>query len=190
MYSKFSEITGAFEPKLWVPFTDEVEEGNFTSVYNSTLPLILSRHINIYLNGGTVQNCLYYKATSVSDTRCSYKYNFACEFEMRPMLKLKGLCDQSDLDLLYAPVNKNGQIEYQGYLASQISFNITDRRWSLRRRGELVAVSNQASSLLLGVSNWTVVGDVGCSIEDSGVPLSLTACTVQQFNCDDGGCIR
>jgi hypothetical protein len=35
---------------------------------------------------------------------CSYIMNFLCDFPQRPLLRLRGLCAGSDLDVLYYPV--------------------------------------------------------------------------------------
>jgi hypothetical protein len=73
---------------------------------------------------------------------CSNSLNFICQFPQRPLLRLRGLCAASDLDVLYYPTfisatgsaagEDSGEFIWAGAGGTYIRYNQTALLWTAR----------------------------------------------------------
>ena len=119
-----------------------------------------------------------------------------CEKETQPMVRLRGLCRDSDLTNLFTPVNdEKSALGYVGLSqTTSITYNASTFMWVTSNMGWSDVVATNPSSLasgLLGTSEWIVHNDSRkCSPNASyKILLTLTACQQHQFTCVDANCI-
>jgi Neurotransmitter-gated ion-channel ligand binding domain/Low-density lipoprotein receptor domain class A len=135
--------------------------------------------------------CVLYGRRGYSDQSCSVERSFMCHIN-RTYLYMRGLCKKSALDKSYTPSLKLKDFAWIGSHGTIIKYNNAEHRWEAKIIGSDVWATSEASyeSLVIGTHDWTVHNDRQCRAQNSStVRLSLTACTEEQFNCDDGNCI-
>ena len=121
-----------------------------------------------------------------------------CSYPTQPLLRLRGLCSTSLLNLnIFTPKQLPGNpsnMILMGKTTIRIEYNDTTSQWILTDAGsELNAVSRATKlSYLLGKHEWTFSND---SFEcHEGKPyktvLKLTGCAKEEFTCDDGQCVK
>ena len=119
-----------------------------------------------------------------------------CEKPTQPIVRLRGLCRDSDLTNLFTPINdEKSALGYVGLSqTTSISYNASTFLWVTNNMGWSGVVATNPSSLasgLLGTSEWTVYNDSRkCSPNASyKILLTLTACQEHEFTCVDANCI-
>ena len=116
-----------------------------------------------------------------------------CFFEQRPYLTLRGLCIDSNIDLLYLPRNNpaDGTISYYGMVRSFGHF--AEEQWRIETSFPNTTATTFAANdgFMMGKHDWTIEGDsVKCSNGKTHArKLKLTGCVEGEFTCDDGQCI-
>jgi hypothetical protein len=139
--------------------------------------------------------CTFCCSENCYDKTCQKGMSSLCLFDgQRPILELRGLCNESVLDHLYYPASQSGDFFWIGATrGTVITYNQTTFQWMARLYGEpnIYAVAGVSfQSLLLGKSTWTVSNDRGCSSsKDFRVNVSLSSCKAHEFACDDGRCV-
>ena len=131
---------------------------------------------------------------------CSADLNFICDFPQRPLLRLRGACNASFLDVLYYPLfvpdaadRKNGgELLWAGTSNTYIRYNQTALSWVARAAGSPGWAECRVGldRLVLGRQTWAVHDEQCYADSLASVQLSLTRCTDHEFNCDDGSCIQ
>jgi Neurotransmitter-gated ion-channel ligand binding domain len=141
------------------------------------------------------QSCVVYNDEGYDDEYCGTSHPFACQLEDWPQFRLRGLCSESSFDTVYFPFTLLGELVWIGSSPrgnTFIRFNQQSYRWESRVGGSDIWGYSQIGyeSLLLGTNIWTIFNDrqcgAGLSYEKN---LSLTFCSDDFFNCDDGGCL-
>jgi len=145
------------------------------------------------------QRCVIFDRTGYDDEYCHNQLPFACQLEQRYRHRLRGLCSESILDKVYFPDTLLGKLIWVGAGSNEnentfISFNSTAFRWEAQKAGSSAVwafAEADYESLLIGTYNWTVFNDQRCGSGRSSYSrqLSLTFCTDDEFNCDDGSCL-
>ena len=106
-------------------------------------------------NGGTSQNCAQISSSVLGyllDNYCTYTCSYLCEFQELGTLKLKGLCYDSVIDTVYSVVNDKTFIKYNGYIDTDIVYNMETQQWNIIYEEEIVGTSLASQeSLLLGI---------------------------------------
>ena len=187
----------------WIPVTDSKIEGEWVDYYTSD-PVNIMGVAAGDPNGGSVENCAIVVSVwgGWQDWEC--KVNSAsylmcvCQSEGQMFLTMRGLCPHSDIDKYFVPQNKkfDGQTLFRGLYRTIIEYHEEDHLWHLKVFGvksKTVATSYATKhSFLLGLSEWTVMGDnYKCN---KGMPyttlLKLTGCKETEFTCHDGQCVK
>ena len=113
-----------------------------------------------------------------------------CESTVQPILKLRGLCPQSNLDITYVPFNpKNGgKLIYIGLYGTVIEYDQESFAWIAKRHRDSETLTTaiaraSESSLLLGSYEWMIYNDTkDCSIDEAYSKIqTLSACGKNQF---------
>ena len=106
-------------------------------------------------NGGTSQNCAQISSSVLGyllDNYCTYTSSYLCEFQELGTLKLKGLCYDSVIDTVYSVVNDKTFIKYNGYIDTDIVYNMETQQWNIIYEEEIVGTSLASQEfLLLGI---------------------------------------
>ena len=188
-------------PDIWLPITDIETEGVWKDFYddkaveNYTLPWIGSRP-----NGGRVQNCARVMDKEYwGDDYCVMdgeshgppKYSCLCSNEKPPILKLRGLCPQSVLNMHYQPMNDWHDIRKLTFQGIYVTIAY-DGTWKLKATKYNLTGFSKAphASFALGKHNWTIIGDKGChNGEPYTTELKMSTCSEEEFTCDSGQCV-
>lgn len=85
-------------------------------------------------NGGDLQDCTTYDVNNGKfyDDTCSYKSCFVCSWKNNPIVTLKGLCQNSDIDQNYIVLPQhifNGRAYFLGFGRNSIIFDKKSRSW-------------------------------------------------------------
>ena len=134
-----------------------------------------------------------------------------CSFSERPILTLRGLCVDSNIDLLYLPQNNpgTGTITFYGLVRSIGHYKNDQWRIETSFPNTTAATFAPSDTFLMGKQAnkrennenknkhdwnqvWTIEGDsVRCNNGLSHTrSLKLTGCLDGEFTCDDGQCIK
>ena len=152
-------------------------------------------------NGKRYENCavVYVNKNGMYDNSCdsnTMKRNCICKTETVPILKLRGLCKNSDFDSLFTVKNdaNNGQLTFYGATTSKLWYDEQILAWKGVNIDAPVTIINEApkKSFLLGKHMWKFLNDsVMCN---KGKPhtreLKMTGCKDDEFTCADGQCIK
>ena len=119
------------------------------------------------------------------------------------LIHLRGLCPSSvlrtkypDKGLLYTPTqhpSKPRQTSFVGGMSSKIHFH--QEKWRIEDTVHNATAETTASleDYALGKQEWLITGDdINCQKkgENYSTFLKLTGCSVGEFTCDDGECVR
>ena len=103
---------------LWTPLTDHSVEGKFVNLYDGSSPEFLPM-LKGQPNGNRDQNCLNmfmsFFPTPYTDIECSLKYFSVCQLTKSTLLQLRGLCQNSNLDTIYVPLNRDHAVMFSGW---------------------------------------------------------------------------
>ena len=142
---------GATSP-LWIPYTDQSKEGEFSNIYDTrivSLPWSPGQP-----NGEAQQNCASTSVVHtgyVVDVFCTKEVQAICEFTDAPSFKLKGLSLDSGIDTMYYMQNSDYLVEYIGYMDTILRFNSNTSNWSMYQKGKQIGqTSAHKEGLLLG----------------------------------------
>ena len=156
------------------------------------------------IESGLGINCLVWYTTGSEDTAwmeqscISYDLSCPCQYEQQPVLRLRGLCEDSLIyDYIFSPKQLPGfplELVLQGGLSLRIRYNDSSSQWVLSDSlSSVTAVTRAAKkSYVLGKHEWTVTGDVyDCH---KGEPyttyLKMSGCNPWgEFTCNDGQCV-
>jgi hypothetical protein len=188
VWDQASDITDLSNNKLWSAYLQVNEslqylDNNTNNVINPTL----------WLPGKyNSQPCVVHTREGYMDKMCNEEYPFMCHQNSKNYLHLRGLCQKSLLENSYMPSVHNNYFSWIGAFGTVIKYSNSRKLWEARVQGSEVWATSEASyeSLLLGFHEWTIHGDRQCLRQSSyKANLSLTVCTTDQFNCNDGSCI-
>ena len=184
----------------------EAQEGIWRDYYtglrlsNWTKPYYLSKKDE---SRGDTYNCMtsrqnYPWNVSWMEWECeSYHKACPCQFHVQPVLRLRGLCEDSVINSIFTlkqlPQDPDNMI-ILGSTTTRIMFNKKRNQWKLTdAKSDVTAISqSNRVSYLLGKHNWTVSNDVfECSNgQKYSTVLKLTGCKYDDFTCNNGQCIR
>ena len=132
------------------------------------------------------------------DTGCGDRYCVVCENKERPIMEIRGLCEESKMRRLFTPNNEGekGYLGYTGYSRCNIFYNTTTFEWMMLSLGEEERWSWATSkatreSALLGTHDWIIFNETRtCSGEfELHTRLSFSSCNSTEFSCDNGICV-
>jgi hypothetical protein len=129
----------------------------------------------------------------VKDCQSKLRANFQCNFHKRPILFLRGLCEDTNLDRSYYPDNRMGRFLWVGIKGTFIEYNHINNTWiaKVQNMKTWAFISSSIDSLLLGTHEWTIYNDVNCfPYQARKVKVNLSYCPTKMFSCDDGSCIN
>ena len=175
--------------KIWNPY--KLINGSYVSFYNHE-PIGKAMWEKGQPTGE--DECVYCGATGCRSRNCLIRdiANFQCTFEKAPILILRGLCSQTNLDTLYYPSIRLGQFMWVGLGGTFVRYNNFSNVWIAKTPNKKIWATIQASenSLLLGTHEWTLYNDQNCfpSVVNK-IRLNLSYCNNSLFNCGDGSCI-
>ena len=124
-----------------------------------------------------------------------YGNGCVCSKSQGTHVQLRGLCEDSSIDTLFAPMNEGWDVTkliLRGIKQTTIKFDPLPGVWMLTNAWtNTTGISNaQKVSFALGVHTWRITGDQHCH---DGQPytaqLKLTACKEDEFSCHDGLCV-
>jgi Low-density lipoprotein receptor domain class A len=140
-------------------------------------------------------DCVFCHDNGCSARDCLTKLaaHFQCSFKRRPILFLKGLCSNSNLDREYYPANRMGQFLWIGLSGSYIKYNQSTNIWVVKAQNvnTWAAVEARYDSLMLGTNVWTIHNDYNCfSSSMVKMRINLSFCSNSMFSCHDGNCTK
>ena len=185
--------------QIWLPIYDRETEGTWKDFYtgevlqNYSYPWFGSKS-----DGEETENCArLLNENSWGDKGCDDpNYACMCSHKSAQILRLRGLCPRSAVDVHYKQMNKQTDIrelKLQGLTHSSIEYSEEENIWRLNVIGSNVTGISTASSssFTLGKHNWTIKGDKGCRSGDTYITeLKMSGCEENEFTCDDGQCVR
>ncbi|KAK7073106.1 hypothetical protein SK128_019624 [Halocaridina rubra] len=188
---------------LWLGANDKDIEGQWVYTSNSQPLNWEGPWRGLGPNGGSVENCLVLLTGNFpaawSDIACLETYSFCvpCEFEKLSMLHLKGpsLCDNSPFNRQYFfGGEKNGRPFLAGLFHSDIYWDPLRESWMLQSLKEPKALASwkpkQIGLYPFGTNHWTMMGEECGILSNEVIPLTISACEIGQFTCNDGTCIN
>ena len=160
---------------FWLPYTDEDEEGVFRNIFTNSIFENLTSYASIgQPNGGRKENCLYWSPYGLWDMSCEVTNYFSlCKIpKNEPYLTLRGLCLESQIEILYTSGNNNGKFIWKGHRF--VSIQYTDR-WLLNSILNNVWAESEVpyDSLLIGTNQWVIHNDQKCANAIYTANLSL-----------------
>ena len=168
---------------IWIPYTDEKEEGVFVDLYsNATFQNIEEHFLPGQPNGGRTENCLI-EFKGMRDFNCVKDCFSLCKIpksnNSNSQLALRGLCQASQVETFYTAGNNEGKFIWNGYRLAVIQFS---DHWILNNILNNVWAESKApfNSLLIGTNTWTIHNDDRCSNEVYSANLSLRLLDIKQ----------
>ena len=184
--------------QIWLSIEDRDTEGTWKDFYTRE---VLQNYSHPWHgskpDGGEAENCArLLNKNSWGDRRCDYP-NFACmcSHKSSTILKLRGLCPGTAIDVHYKPMNKRRdirEITLQGLTDTSIEYLEEENIWMLDVINSNVTGTPSVSlaSFTIGKHNWTIKGDKGCGSGDSyTTELKMSGCQEGNFTCNDGQCV-
>ncbi len=102
-----------------------------------------------------------------------------------------GLCHKSSFDTKFSWDSQqlvNGRHSFNGFTDSYLTWDASNARWMLKVMSDSgVFATHNESDYPLGTRLWNITND-GCGVTGLAY-LSLSTCTEDHFNCNDGGCV-
>ena len=177
--TKFNELVNLEGKKkkkalsVWIPYTDEKDEGVFVDVYSASIFENIAEHfLPGQPNGARSENCLI-EFKGVRDFNCAKDCYSLCKVsKSKPLLLLRGLCLASQVERFYTAGNDDGQFIWKGHSLASIQY--TDN-WFQHNVLNNVWAESEASydSLLLGTNEWAIHNDNRCFKKVYNANLSL-----------------
>ncbi|KAK7084793.1 hypothetical protein SK128_007055 [Halocaridina rubra] len=130
---------------------------------------------------------------------CDLKMCPVCHFDRVVILRMRGLCEQSEFDRKYFVSYDQDSLSFSGLYYSKISKNPPNSSlvnsdygyWTLKRldKPHVVAILPMKSPIHypIGLNTWIIDNDV-CGQETAD--LMITSCQDYKFSCSDGTCIN
>ena len=187
---------------FWSPFIYQTK-GNFTDYYTGTA-MPSNMWVASQPNGGITQQCTEWDGNNpkgtLFDLPCVYlsqKLQCLCQFDESPILRLRGLCTESNIDTHFTLKTLNGSVAFMGLTGTVIRFLPTRKisKWTIAINLEKTNGTTSAieSSFSLGRQKWLIENDSPECHE--GEPytsqLKMSGCkTDGEFSCDDGQCVN
>ena len=144
-------------------------------------------------NGGRSEPCSSWAINGgkLFDAQCAFSpSNCMCKFESTPILKLRGLCKNTNVDTSYTVKNVNGNIVYFGVAGTRIEFS---GQWmiSVNMLNTSALTSADEESFVLGRHSWIFTDEsVKCKEQSPHTRgLKMTRCSEGEFTCGNGDCI-
>ena len=105
-----------------------------------------------------------------------------------------GMCERSAFDTFYHMDNdEKGLVTFYGFDSSIIRYDTKKRLWvlTIEHKPDILATcESELTSFVLGNHDWKVTNDFGCFAGGTEVKrISLSTCTLDQYTCNDGGCV-
>ena len=186
---------------FWSPFTYQAE-GNFSDYYTgSAMPRDL--WIVGQPNGGLEQQCTEWEGNNPSgtlfDVPCIYlaqKMNCLCQFVEGPILRIRGLCQASNIDTHVTLKSVNVSVIFMGLTDTVIRIlpTTTISKWTITINLKKTIATTPAieTSFILGGQKWNIENDSPACHE--GEPytsqLKMSSCNTDgEFSCNDGQCV-
>ena len=155
--------------ELWLPVQDKDIEGVWKDYYdgsileNYTIPWVGSKP-----DGGTLENCARLADLNKwGDINCDFPAACLCSQKPGTLLKLRGLCPNSAIDLYYKPMNNwrdSRKLRLQGLTHSTITYDKERKIWTIVVPGSDLNVTGMSrasfASFAMGKHNWTIEGDL------------------------------
>jgi hypothetical protein len=194
VWSRAKVVLSLTDEYMWSAYVrSKVNSSHF--VHNKTNEPIPAEMWKVGQPNSMSQHCVVYDGDGYDDEYCSSSHPFACQLVDWPQFRLRGLCSETSFDTVYFPFTLLGEYAWVGsspHGKTFIRFSQQGYRWEARIAGTDIWAHSQIGyeSLLLGTHMWTVVNDRRCGAGQSYEKnLSLTSCSDEFFNCDDGGCL-
>ncbi|KAK7084795.1 hypothetical protein SK128_007057 [Halocaridina rubra] len=130
---------------------------------------------------------------------CQLEMCPACHFDKVVIIRMRGLCEQSEFDRDYFLSHDQDSLSFTGVYYSEILKMPPDQNvvnsdygyWILKRldKPHVVAILPMMSPIHypIGLNTWSVANDV-CGQEK--INLMMTSCQDYKFSCSDGTCIN
>ena len=175
---------------IFSPFVYE-SEGNFVDFYQRTpIPSDLPWWPG-EPNGGVNEKCASWLQDNIFDDSCDKPYNCLCKFYHSPILRLRGLCKNSNVDTHYIVKNIGQQIEFLGLTGTEIKF--FGQHWvlSVNTVNTTAMTFANEESFILGLNSWIFTNESAKCREGSPHlrELKLTRCHEGEFTCSSGDCV-
>ena len=186
----------------WLPWSDREEEGVWQHVEDGRPPIFTDWGVG-QPNGRRVQNCAClrkFNGYRWDDCACdTYFLPSICRRqEGPPILRLRGLCQFTDIDTIYTPKNlgPDGELVFVSYDHNLIQYDHSTSLWEIKRlnrNGNFTHAVSKAplAGMAIGTSVWTVYNDsLLCDNErEYEATLTLTGCSEDEFTCREGFCV-
>ena len=185
---------------FWAPFV-YISDNHYADIYTGQdMPPAL--WVRGQPNGGKTQPCTDWSVGNegkLYDDECfrpSKKRQCICQFIKTPILTLRGLCKDSNIDTHYTMKYVNDGITYMGLYDTNINFfqNQSQKsQWMLTgnmKNAEAFTFSKE-SSYVLGKHSWTILNDsIECEQEGLNTQqLKMSGCIEGEFTCNNGDCV-
>ena len=179
---------------IYAPF--QLESGRFVDFYNGSL-ISADMWNPGQPNGGknqpTTSWILNFNKYLLFDQGADAPAICMCQFHQTPVLKLRGLCENSHVDRYFALSYNNGNAVFKGLKSSEIIFEenfLMTLANGQKKMLESKAIGSR-SPYPLGKHLWKVLNDSSLCKDDNGNEklLKMTGCSDGYFTCDNGDCI-
>ena len=194
---KWSIATDINSNRIWASYSDQEEEGIWKDFYTSSVHNFSGIFMKNQPNGERSQNCLSISSNGGNDEQCDDKTALRrciCEFKESPILKLRGLCPESNFDTHYT-LYQGKQLSFKGLKQTTLDYDTYDDIWKAKVVGfdtKGISEHEKGNSILLGKHLWQISNDSkSCNRgEPYSIFLKLTGCEDWEFTCNDGQCIN
>ena len=184
---------------IWSSFVYE-SDNTFVDFYTE-IPMGADQWRVDQPNGGDKQQCTSwnsrYLSGGIHDDFCTLttqsRFRCMCQLDKRPIIKLRGLCKDSNIDTHYTLKHfANGTISFLGLVGSEIIYDKPLWKLSDSLNKTIATTSAEEITFTLGRHVWTIELDsVNCN---GGKPekreLKMSGCQDRQFTYNTGDCVR
>jgi hypothetical protein len=171
---------------LWLPAL-RIND-SFVNYYNRTT----LTNINWFPGEPTMRdgfNCVLCYTEGCYTFPCITEHLVICH--TNPTARLRGLCTKQQLGSLFYGRGLNQTFIWESTKGTFLKYDTTARQWIGKNKWfeSITAISHaDIDSFLLGTFTWTV-NDSNCFEKELQANVSLSSCNVNEYNCEDGGCI-
>ena len=180
---------------IFAPF--QLESGKFVDFYNNS-PISVDMWNPGQPNGGenqpTTSWILNFNEYLLFDQGAAAPAICMCQFHQTPVLKLRGMCENSHVDRYFALSYNNGNIVFKGLTRTEMIFE--ENSLITLTNGQQKILTSKAigssSPYPLGKHVWKVFnGQHICTddIVNESKLLKMTGCSDGYFTCNNGDCI-